>query len=558
MTQSAKKTLYASWIVLILAALAMCIRVLTISSIIPASFGMIRNMIHIGLLVSWWVFLRRRIIHVQVRRYLLTIAALMTVWILLKAINYSIGNADIKRYLWYFYYIPILFIPSVSLLISLSLNSAEDHKLPGWAALLYVPDVLLVLLVLTNDLHQRVFSFPAGTMTVQNYHHEFGYYIILGWIILCALISFSIMLAKCRILPGKPILVLPLVPLILSFVYTAAYISGVSWLLLLAGDMTVVHCLLTAASLEACILCGLIQSNIGYKELLSATTLPIQITDEDFSPKQISDAMQPPLSQNRLRQISADTVMFNENTLLKRHRLRKGWVFWKEDISELNQLHDELQLTRDELLETGNILSAENEQYEKILRLSEENRLYDLIETQTARQISTLRNLLSEIKKTEDYEEARHLLGQIIVIGTYIKRRNNLILVGAQNGMIAPRELQLCLNESTENLNLYGVKSKALVQGDKPLTTNLAAQIYDLFEAVVEAELHSLHSLLISVEIGAVIEVNLCILGKEPLRQLTEQFPGTEWTQDEDGLQYITQKIDKKDFWERKAFHGSN
>ena len=38
---------------------------------------------------------------------------------------------------------------------------------------------------------------------------------------------------------------------------------GSPWIELLAGDMTVVQCLLLAAGVESCIRCGLIQSNTG-------------------------------------------------------------------------------------------------------------------------------------------------------------------------------------------------------------------------------------------------------------------------------------------------------
>lgn len=100
----------------------------------------------------------------------------------------------------------------------------------------------------------------------------------------------------------------------------------------------------------------------------------------------------------------------------------------------------------------GDVLAAENEQQEKWLKLTEENRLYDMMEKQTARQIGMLKRWLDELKETDDPGRARCLLGQVIIIGTYIKRRNNLIFIGVQQGEISIRELRLCLNESMENL----------------------------------------------------------------------------------------------------------
>ena len=543
MSKATRKSILAALVALPLIAAAMSLRYLTQSGALPPNALLLRNAIHIYLLTAWGVSVRTRIIQTQVRRYLLAIIVMMALWMLFKIIKHSIDSMDIKRWLWYLYYIPMLFIPSVALFVSMSLGKAENFRLPLWTKLLYAPSASLLFLVLTNDLHQGVFSFPSGVMTDLNYRYEAGYYIVLGWVILCALAAFTMMLTKCRIPHSKKIRILPLIPLSLSWVYTVAYIRGVRCVLLLAGDMTITHCLLISVVFECCIQCGLIQSNMGYDELFAATTLPVQITDADFSLRRTSAAIREPMPQDVLRQMTADTVRLDGNTLLKRHPLRGGWVFWKEDISELNWLYEALELTRDELRSTGNVLVAENAQHEKRLRLLEENRLYDMMEAQTSQQITMLRDRLTEIRKTADPDKAKRLLGQAIVIGTYIKRRNNLIFVGAQRGVISAQELRLCFNESVESLNLYGVKCRALIDGDGLFTMEQTTQVYDLFEAVVEAGLESLESLLISIEIEKWIEVNICISCKELLCRLKERFPALEWTQDEDGLQYFMQRV---------------
>ena len=58
----------------------------------------------------------------------------------------------------------------------------------------------------------------------------------------------------------------------------------------------------------------------------------------------------------------------------------------------------------------------------------------------------------------------------------------------------------------------------------------------------METELESLRALLISIEVGKRVEVALCAAAAEPLRGLCGPFPGLEWEQDEDGLQYVTWK----------------
>lgn len=539
MSKVAKKNIITTLIVLPLILLATSIQYLTYYHIISSYTLIIRTSIHFALLFAWCLSIQRRIIQTQVRRYLFAIVTLMIFWLLFKTIKYSIYHTDIKRYLWYLYYIPMLFIPLLALFVSMSLAKTETYLLPRWTKLLYIPPTLLFLLVLTNDYHQKVFSFHTGIMTDLNYQYELGYYVILVWIILCAISSFIIMLKKSRIIQNKTILLFPLVPLLLSFIYTISYINNVKWITVLIKDMTVIHCFLIYSIFESCIQCGLIQSNIGYDELFEATTLPIQITNTNFETTHISNTMKEPIEKDVLRHMQTNTILLDNDTLLKKHSVHNGYVYWKEDISEMNTLWNELELTRDELKDTGDILAVENTQREKLLRLTEENRLYDLMSKETSKQIKMINDRLLKIQNTSNTKEARTILGQIIIIGTYIKRRNNLIFVGSQNGLIPSVELQLCLNESNENLNYYGISSKATIIGEALLTTDVATKTYDLFEQIVETSLETLKELLVSIEITDNVEINICASCKEDLSELKDTFPNLEYEQDEDKLQYI-------------------
>ena len=545
MSKATKKSLLCALAALALIALAMWLRYASRHIFHSPAVSHLRSGLYVFLFSVWCYSLWIRIVQTQARRYLLAISVLMVLWILLRSIKYSIENTDAERWLWYFYYFPMLFIPMLSVFVSRSLGKGEDFRLPRWTKILYLPTLLLLLLVLTSDLHQQVFSFPSGVLSDRAYRYEGGYFFVLGWEALCAGFALLSMVKNCRIPRSRRIRWLPLVPLALSLAYAYAYVKKVHWVWVLAGDMTVSQCLIFASILECCIQCGLIQSNLGYDELFEATSLPVQITDPAFCSQYVSAAMQEALPQSELRQMQQDTVHLSDDTLLKRHKLRRGWVFWKEDISALNQIRTELELTRDELRDIGDVLAAENAQHARWLRLTEENRLYDMMETQTARQIAMLRDLLAELQKTEDSGRARHLLGQVIIIGTYIKRRSNLIFVGVQRGAISVQELLLCLNESSENISVYGADCKAIVKGEGQLTVEQATQVYDLFEAVVETELESLRALLISIEVGKWVEVALCVSAAEPLCGLRARFPDLEWEQDEDGLQYVTRKLER-------------
>ena len=148
----------------------------------------------------------------------------MVLWILLRSIKFSIENMDAERWLWYFYYFPMLFIPMLSVLVARSMGKGEDFRLPRRTKLLYLPTLLLLLLVLTNDLHQRVFSFPSGVLSDQEYRYGGGFFFVLGWEILCAVLALLLMVKNCRIPHSRRIRWLPLVPFSLSLFYVYAYV----------------------------------------------------------------------------------------------------------------------------------------------------------------------------------------------------------------------------------------------------------------------------------------------------------------------------------------------
>ncbi len=214
-------------------------------------------------------------------------------------------------------------------------------------------------------------------------------------------------------------------PVSLAALYSVLYISRIPWIELLAGDMTVVQCLLLAAGLESCIRCGLIQSNTGYRALFEASVTRAEITDESLH-VQAASVPHELFPEDRLREAVHQTTQLDRNTLLKSSPIRKGFVFWQEDISELQEALDELRLVQEELRDAGDILKEENAQKARKLKLEEQTRLYDLIEQESAPQFARLDALLSELSATRSPEDAKRLLGRIAVIMTYIKRRSNL------------------------------------------------------------------------------------------------------------------------------------
>lgn len=242
-------------------------------------------------------------------------------------------------------------------------------ELPKWVTLLNIPTTTLLLLVLTNDLHQLVFVFPADAVVWNNdYRYAVGYYLVVGWLILCTLTALFAMMVKCRIPNSRRIFMLPFVPVILALVYGVLYIFGMPWLKPLAGDMTVVFCLLIAAILESCIQCGLIQSNTGYDELFMVSRLGAQIKNQENTVCLTSYNARELTEEQRIS-AETQTVSADKSMLIRSQPIGFGHVLWQVDIAEITEAIEQIEENCRDLAERNRIRQENLETRKKILAL---------------------------------------------------------------------------------------------------------------------------------------------------------------------------------------------
>ena len=314
---------------------------------------------------------------------------------------------------------------------------------------------------------------------------------------------------------------------------------NVPWMHAIAGDMTVVQCLTFTASFEACIRCGLIQSNMGYATLFEVSMAKGLITDRAFVPVQCS-MQAAPLHEEQLRQALTGSVQLDATTQLHGHPIRKGYIFWQEDITELVALLEELRLTQEELHDIGDIIQAETAQKAQWLKLSEQNRLYDKIETVTARQLARIQEYLIALKATDDVDTARRLLKHIVILGTYIKRRSNLVFVCDKAEDIDTTELRLSLFESAESLRLSDIRCAVQIADTAKISPASAVAIYDAFEAIIEATLPGLQEILFCAEHTAQGWGLRCSVQCTDAPAALPGLPQMQLERDDDGLLYFT------------------
>lgn len=512
----------------------------------PLFMGLLRSFIYVGLFMLWGYSLRKRIIQTQARRYLMAIASLIVFWFLVRTVKYHFVSEAVLptfvRYLWYLFYLPMLMIPLLAIFVSLSIGKPEDYRLPRRTVLYYIPVLAAILLVLTNDLHQFVFTFPETDPVWRSSNNGYGagYFLVIAILIFCGLEMLWVLWRKCR-LPGRKRRVYPpCIPIALLLLYMAFYYMQVEWLRIVCGDVTAMTCLLYMITLELCIRCGLIQANIHYEDLFaSASRLSAQITDNQYRVCYSSrDAEVIP--EEKMREAESAPVMLPGGKLLHNMPIRGGHALWTEDISELLSLREKLEETKEELKDRNDLLQYEYQREREHKIVEEQNRLYDMLQRKTQIQLDKIGRLVSMYQNSDSGEAKKQILPKIVVLGSFIKRRKDFVLSIDSTPTIPESKLTGALGESFRALALMNVGGAYLVHtGEEYLPGEVLTLAYDFFEDVVETLLDSLKSINVRVfPVQGKLRISILADGSGELKTLKEKYPKACILQ-EDGIELV-------------------
>lgn len=536
MTDQKKKTLITSGVAVLAVVVAYAFRLIGKGSFYPTLFSYLRSFIYIGLYAAWGISVRQRIVQKQVGRYLTSVSVLLILWFSFRTVKYFIfWQPGVIRHLWYLFYLPMLFVPMLALLIAMSLGKPDDYRLPKWTMALWLISGAFLLLVLTNDLHQLVFTFPkdAAVWSDTNHGYGIGYFPVIGWQVLCGVSALVVMLFKCRLKNGRHRL-WPAIPMAISLTYLALNYIGVPWLRALFGDVTAFQSFMYMLSFEACISCGFIHSNSRYADLFASSAgTSAEITDKDFNIRYAALNTEP-ISKETMREAEQGSVTVDGGLTVRTMPIGGGYAVWTEDVSALLAIKEESESLAEELADRNEILRYEYKRESKRRKVEEQNRLYDLLQSATQTQIDRIAVLTKEYQQTADTGRAKTLLAEIAVLCSYIKRRKHLTLLTDRDYKIPAAELERAFNESLQTLKLLGVRSTLYVDDSLSMFSGkVAAAIFDFYESVVETDLEHLISVQVSLAKAEGLRLSLNVCCQADLSVFADK-PNVRYEADED------------------------
>lgn len=453
-----------------------------------------RDMIHISLLFMWVISLHRRLTNRNVRHLMLIVGGLLMFWLIDKIVKWDFTGSvthPLVRYLWYGFYVGMLYVPTLGAFIINYLGKPDDYSHPKKLNFLLIPPTVMLITVFTNDLHQKVFKFYNGFINFDlEYSYGWVYYVVMGYFVVMGFYFVVMMLLKSRVPGSRKLQRMPVVIMAFATLFWLGYSMR-----LYDCDLTVMDCLIIVLLLESAIQSGLLPSNTRYREVFDRTSVPVLIVDREYQPHYVSGGALP-VSEEQMRQTKDATVDVGD-ALLSSAPIRAGWVVWQDDITQQNELRSLLRDTMEQLGEENTLLQAELELKENRAKADEQNRLYDRITCEVESQLIKADALLEQIER--EPENNRNLIARVCVLGSYIKRRGNLLLLGEENCIIHARELEYCLRESMDNLKLAGVSTSFNSNCEGCLQLRSIVATYDFYEVLVERLLDDMTAMMVNL-----------------------------------------------------------
>lgn len=520
-----------------------CRLIHTNNSLIQALVDQSRTSIYLGMYCAWGIYLNKHVVYKRMRQCLTVIGCLMVFWFFLRTVKYHIFQDPLSTHIcWYLYYFPMILIPTLGLNASFLLEEEHD-KVKKRSIFLLFSAILLIICVFTNDLHQQVFHFYLNPpYSDKNYSYGFLFFVIQGWIIFCLIAMDIILIHKSKI-SGKKRFWLPVIPGIILLAWNIANILRVPIISTIAGDLTAICCLCIAAIFQSCILCGLIPTNSRYFELFQSNgSLDAEITDNTFHRYYYSGNF-PKLTEELRECVIANSSIQENGVLIKHIPVKGGHLFWTEDISVLLDQYQDIEEQQEELTERNQLLQMTYQKEAARKKLEEQNRLLNMIQDQTYKQYELLSSYMKKLEQTESREEYDMLLSKIVVVGTYLKRRKNLVLTrySSQGDSLTMADLKQSLAESCENLKLCRIRAAYYVQDkEKQLQADDILNCYDFFEWLIEQLFDVINSVFFRVtQIDEKLQISVHVMSSTDIHNFLKERPELLIQQEEEQEWFI-------------------
>lgn len=455
------------------------------------------------LIFAWGASIHKRIGDRRSKILFRLLTYQMLFWFLIRIFRYHLLSElpDVSRFIWYCYYIPMMSIPLISFYLSICLmRNPKEKVLKNWIWCTALA-LILMLGVLTNDLHQWMFSFsdfsnPANPA----YSYGWLYFVVVAYIIGMSFSAMIIIFNKCAYWQYKKWIWVPFVILVVCVFFSLQIatdvdikINGLHYM-----NLNEIICFALIAIWEFCVQIGLVQANSGYAEIFKESHIAAWITDMEgtviyrgmISEKEVPSKLEINTEENQ--------QLLEDNKRIHRQKIPGGYLFYIEDLATINRLNSEIEDANEILAGENMLIEEENKLQEEKVRYQTMNSVYDEIARIVHPEVIKIEALLKEAGESE--EEFCRRISKASFYNAYIKRRSNYVLQHRQKEELEVMELYLGMHESLEYFNLCGKEGMIIpCKEEYEYPAKMICDAYDYFQSILDSNFDGLQAVMIHI-----------------------------------------------------------
>lgn len=510
MNKQGKRIIVNFIIVMTLVTFANCLMAMPNES----AFGkrlqdVISFVIYEGLLAYWGISIMRRIMHVRVRRYLILSCITEMFWVVLRCCKWYLFYSPLtERLLLYSYYIPLLILAYCVFCVSECIREKNIKRLRNNRSIVFTVTVFLSVFMLTNEFHHLAFRVDEES---GSYTHFVGYLLVAFWV--GALIIYSVFrlpknegkTGKDKSLPA-PYSVLAFGILFCIFELLKDYYG---WNIHVS--YTEGMSLISIGFWESLIQTGKIPFNSDYTWCFNHSSVKAQVLDKKG--RRIYSSIEARnLTKDEIYDLMGKGYSHQyEDIELRAVNIKGGIAVWERDNSDINKSIKRLRETLDSVAEAKESLEETFLVEKKHQSINEQNHLYDITFKAVSGKFDKLLKLIDKAYVLTGSDLRRTLI-KIDIIGVYVKRKINLLLLSQTGIKDFTKELNLCFKESFDNMKDAGIVASYAFFNLESITYETAEKLYTMFEDCIEDNINNISALNVLVsksEKGETLTVNI-------------------------------------------------
>ncbi|MBR0399032.1 MAG: hypothetical protein IJI10_12325 [Eubacterium sp.] len=444
--------------------------------------------VYVILILAWGISICLRVTQKSMRFFLLLENALIFAGLTIRFIQEQFlqNNLYLLRLTGFLVGAVCLPVVLLGFYAALGIGKADDYRIPKrWYYLILPTAILVLLLVLDDRIHFYTFIVPEEPQPNLIFHPYIGVLFLAAFGVFLIVLRVLVLSRHNSIMTGRKYL-RPLVPflesillLIISIPYMINYLQinppiAPPEVIEFYAKLFYIEIL----SWEFYIYTGLVPVNTNYYDIFEHSTLAMQIIRQDGQKILSRNASQisPDLMQQLRTEGSADVYPDQEYRLFT---LPDASFIWCKDITQLQQTIDSLNQTAAELEQEGQLITEELRIRNEETRLDAQNRIYDALSGDVRDQLCAMRQMLSDPALQED---TPHLLKQLYLMGTYVKRRCNLRLIEKEYQHIDVEDFRISLENLLQAVGMSGIQTKLVWD---PAADYSSAYIIYLFDMLI-------------------------------------------------------------------------